>query len=54
MRTDPVKWQEYMGLDRLWVCINCGAELDGDCVGEKCPSCGADADQAPDDNEMRR
>ncbi len=39
-----VKWTEEMGEDRLWVCQSCGAELDADCVGETCPSCGEDVE----------
>ena len=50
-----VKWTEDMPLDQLWVCPSCGSELNSDCVGEKCPVCGEDADdQAPDDGQRMR
>lgn len=39
-RRDPVKWDESMSEDRLWVCPHCDAELDADSVSVECPACG--------------
>jgi rubrerythrin len=40
-----IKWEEGDPEDLLWVCPYCGEELNADCVGDKCPACGADLDE---------
>lgn len=43
--TVPVKWNPaFHSEDELWVCQSCGAELHADCVGDKCPACGAETE----------
>jgi predicted RNA-binding Zn-ribbon protein involved in translation (DUF1610 family) len=42
MRREPVYWKEGDPEDQLWVCPSCGAELNSDCVADKCPACGTD------------
>ncbi len=43
-----VYWEEGDPEDQLWVCICCGAELDADCVGDKCPVCGVEIEDEED------
>lgn len=28
--------------DEVWTCPHCGNDCKADCVGDKCPACGAD------------
>lgn len=45
-----VKWSEDDHPDEeRWTCLACDAELHVDCVGEKCPQCGALVKDESDD-----
>ena len=39
-RDRVIRWdKDIHHTDDLWVCPTCDAELDADCVGDRCPAC---------------